>query len=245
MKRRIFLLINTIILLTFISVNAFSQGQNTTQGREFWVSIGKNTWYSPTDAALVLQVRIVAPKATTVTFNFTNIGTTRTFSLAAGGILTYELTSAEKTAVYSDATGTTNKSLHITSTEDVTIYAINLCVNSSDATHILPVTSYGIEYYHLSYMCWSVMNLGGAGEGYTVVAIENGTTVQDNGITVATLNRGEVYTRYFGYTDQTGKKITSNKPIAYFVTNASARVLNSTEYADNLYEQMSPIRAGR
>ena len=249
MKRVLFLIITTISLLTLSNNHAFSQGQNTTQGKEFWVSFGNNNNRAANttgNTEITLQVRIVATKTSTVTFTFTNItgtGKTVTYNINAGDVLTHRLTVDQKIAVYSNATGTSNKSLFISSTEPISVFAINLSAATTDATHVLPVTSYGQAYHHISYR--AAPNGAGTGDGYTVIAHENGTIIQDlgSGPVTITLNKGQVYSRYFGDTDQTGRQVTANKPFAFFTTNSCVQVPTGTTACDCLFEQISPIHS--
>jgi gliding motility-associated-like protein len=208
------------------------KAQHTTQGRDFWVSFGENT--GQTSTALTFQIRIVTLKATKVTFTFTNLGTSSSIFLNAGSVHTYNLSILEKLLVYSNYTGKSNKSLHIESDEDISVYAINLAERSTDATAVLPVKSLGNSYYHISYKpVTSTM------DGYTLIASENGTDIYENNIYKTTLNKGDVYSHYFDY-DATGTHITANKPIAYFTTNSCVYIPDETIACDCLYEQLFP-----
>ena len=247
MKKRTTLLINMILLLLLISTNAFSQLDNTIHGKDFWVSFGHNydrpIIDDPIDG-VAYQIRIIATGATTVTFNFTNISTTRTFNLTAGQIFTYKLTVAEATSVFSNATGLTNKSLHITSTEYISVFAMNLSYTTSEGTHVLPVTALGTEYYQVSYEGFGGIHTinNNCGDGYTIIAIENGTVITEQSGNTVNMSKGQVYSRYFGnYSDATGYKLTSNKPVAYFVTNWGVVVPKPIWSGDCLFEQMMPV----
>ncbi|MDR1594314.1 MAG: gliding motility-associated C-terminal domain-containing protein [Prevotellaceae bacterium] len=202
-------------------------GQLTTQGTDFWVSFGNNA--TEPYNAIHLQVRVVATKAANVKFTFTETGKTETISLTAGSVYTRDLLTAEKKAVYADATGVSKKSLHIESDENISVFAINLLKYSTDATCILPVNAYDISYYHLSYDTEY--------EGYIVVAVEDNTKVYNNSILIANLNRGEVYSNYF-YNN--AKYITANKPVAYFVANICVKVPVDVAACDCFYEQLLP-----
>jgi gliding motility-associated-like protein len=212
-----------------------ANSQHTTQGQEFWLTFGNNT--GQISAELTFQVRIVTVKATKVTFTFTSLGSSSSVSLAAGSVYTRNLSDIEKLIVHSNQTEKSNKSLHIKSDEDISVYAINLVERSTDATAVLPVKSLGNSYYHISYH--PVISLS---DGYAVIATENSTNIYDNGIYKSTLNKGEVYAQYFEY-DATGRYITTNKPVAYFTTNSCVNVPQNTLACDCLYEQLFPETA--
>ena len=252
-------LLFAVSVLLLISTNAFSQLNNTVHGMDFWVSFGHNMdrdiisvpdpiFPQIKSDTVIFQIRMIATTATTVTFDFTNISTSRTFNLAAGEIFTYRLTQPEMLAVYCNATGLTTKSLHITSTEYISVFAMNLGQTTTDGTLVLPVTALGTEYYQVSSMGldgYYTQN-NNCGDGYTIVAIENGTVItQQDGSTV-NMSIGQVYSRYYGnQSDLTGYKLTSNKPVAYFVTNWGAtipfRAGSQIWSTDCLYEQMMPV----
>ena len=237
MKRSIFLIIKTALLLVLFSNNAFSQGgAPTTQGKEFWVAFGQNSNHPPGNVSL--QVRIVATKTTEVTFSYMNNSSyNQTFTVAAGQVYTHNLSTEEKALVYNrPPTGTTNRSLYITSDEDVSVYAINLRSASTDATIVLPTSNYGTSYYALSYAA-----LSGDFDGYTIIANEDGTEIKEDGTVVEMLDRGQVYSYYLAISDLTGRNITSNKPFAMFTTNTITNVAIGS--ADCLFEQLVPVNS--
>ena len=224
-------------LLFLFSNQLFSQGQSTTQGKDFWLSYGQNATFPAQDN--MLQLRIVATKPTKVTLTFTQ-GGTETFDVAAGQVYTRTFSVSEAQKLYSDATGITNKSLHITSNELITVFAINIRAHSTDATNVLPSTNYGQSYRHLTYR-----TLGGTGngDGYTVIAIEDNTQVKENNTVVATLNKGQVYSNYTPTGDKTGLLISSDKPIAYFTTNSCVNVPQGVTACDCLFQQQVPVHS--
>jgi gliding motility-associated-like protein len=210
-----------------ILLSGYAHGQ-TTQGKDFWVAFGKNYDVPSDDDELSLQIRIVATKASKVKLTFTETGYTETVSIAAGSVYTRDLSTAEKDAVYSDVTGVTLKSLHIESDENISVYAINLMERTTDATGVLPVEAYGTSYHHLSYFLNE--------DGYAVIAVENNTSVYENGVLLAILDRGDVLSYYFSYDIM--RHVTTNKPVAYFTTNPCTYVGDMA--CDCLYEQLSP-----
>ena len=249
--RKYIYLIKTVLLLILFSNSAFSQsGAPTTQGKDFWVTFGANhlriadsgdNYYT-----VSLRVRIAARETTNVQFTFTRDGSSRNFTVAAGQVYTYIMTTEEAALIYHDHTttnGTTNKSLHVTSDRDISLYAINLATASTDATNILPVNAYGVEYYTLSYE--SVVNLR---DGYTIIANEDDTEIRDNGALRATLSRGEVYSFYSSTSlsagaDLTGRRITSNKRFAMFTTNESTNIPKGYGTPDCLFQQLMPVHS--
>jgi hypothetical protein len=212
-----------------------------TQGQDFYVSFG--SYLQRAISNITMQIRIVAQKATTVDLTYNNNTTlNKTLTIPAGSVYTHDLTTDEKTAVYSSATGTSNKSLRIQSTEPISVYALNRSPNTTDATFVLPVDVLGTDYYHISYMPIFTTDEPTLSDGYTIVAIDDDTKIYENDSSTpkTTLQSGQVYS-YYTTADMTGYHITSSKPVAYFVTNQLTTVPHSIQARDHLYEQMTPV----
>jgi hypothetical protein len=229
-----------ILLLIFVALATnnilLGQGQFTTQGNDFWLTYGAN--YTYTSASPVLQIRVVAAENTQVTLTFTNSSSLNTtVNVSAGQVYTRTLSATEKAALYNNATGTSSRSLHVTSNKNIALFAINLMQHTTDATNVLPVTNLGTDYYHLTYQAVS----GTGGDGYCIIATENSTQVTDAGTVVATLSRGQVYSRYFGNVNYTGRHITTSKPVAYFTTTSCVNVPSNAGYCDCLFQQLVPV----
>ncbi|MDR2425351.1 MAG: gliding motility-associated C-terminal domain-containing protein [Prevotellaceae bacterium] len=208
-------------------------GQYTTQGKDFWLSFGSNN--NEDIDSLALQIRVVTLQATSVTFSFTETGKDTTINLPANTVYTKNLDMAEKEATYAIGTRKTSKSIHIQSSANIAVYAINLSQATSDATIVLPTNSLNRSYFHISY----ILPTPGGLDGYLAIATENNTEIYDNGVLRATLNRGEVYARYAS-NDMTGRNITSNHPIAFFNANICVYVPENIKACDCLYEQLFP-----
>ena len=107
MKQLLLRFVGAMALLFLFSNQLFSQGQSTTQGKDFWLSYGQNNGMSP--GANMLQLRIVATKATKVTLTYTEDGTTETINVTAGQVYTRMFNAYEASKIYSAATGTSKK----------------------------------------------------------------------------------------------------------------------------------------
>jgi len=217
------------VAFTFMAI---IHGQSaTTAGKDFWLSFGDNVGLSYTDISL--QIYIAAIQKTEVRITYTATGQTDTFIVYPDVIKPYTLSnSKEREAVYSNATGKSLKSIHVQADEDVSIYAVNLGSASADATIILPTAALSNSYYHLSYSSTSR-------DGYTLVAVEDSTTIYENNNEKINLKKGEVYSSYFS-SNNIGKEITSNNSFACFTTNSSVEIPLNVGDRDCLYEQLHP-----
>ncbi len=154
------------------------------------------------------------------------------------------------------------QSFHVTSEEDVTVYALSQAQLTSDAFMVLPTDAVGKDYLIMSYM--SNVQLGPQGSStpsqFAIVATEDGTTVTitPTGPTFlnrsapqqVTLDQGDCYLvqAYMGPnadqpTDLTGTRVESDKPIAVFAGHqrTSLPEWSDKQSRDVLIEQMPPV----
>ncbi len=230
-----------ITFITIISlVCSFSlYAQVDTKGTDFWVTFGQNYTNGPT--GVTLQVRLVGSPGTTVTLWFTETSSSQTLTIPSGGVVTYNLTIVEKTASYCQANGNSNKSIHITASSPVTVYAFNSMDSEGtcDATNLLPVPTLGSDYYYLGYASAGCYSPTGA-DAYAIIATQDNTQVYHNDVLKTTLNKGQVY--YFKESpaiELTGAHITTTKPAALFSVNVIACVPNGS--GDNLFQQLASV----
>ena len=125
------------------------QAQNSTSGTDFWLTFGQNGFIFDIPN---LQIRIVGGNNPTEgRITFTNLETYVEFNIPAQQVYTYNLNLIEKAAVYNATMGVSNKSIHITTDNQVAVYALNSHYTVSEVTNVLPVTTLGMDYYNISY----------------------------------------------------------------------------------------------
>jgi len=229
-----FVIFITILpLLCTFSLHA----QMDTHGTDFWLTFGRN--YVRTINDVDLQIRIAGsnqPATGTITFtNLTGADRVVDFSVHAYQTHTYNLTHAQKAAVYNITTGVNNHSVHIVSDHGISVFALNQTISSADATNILPVQVLDKEYYHISYQPSAYLF-----DAYAIIATQNLTQVYHNGTPVATLNTGDVYYRTSA-NDMTGTHITADKPVACIAMNQGVEIPSGTPATDHLFQQLVPI----
>lgn len=268
------------VVVSLVAALALCSAQQSTRGREFVVaflpnyhaasSTGDSLYITivasvPTKGTLELRDRsgVVAPRS----FSITNPTQILTVSLSPAS---YELRGYN----YREAFTTTNDiekaspaSIRIIADNDVSVYALNKAVRSSDASLILPLATLGTEYVVLSAKSdiQSAFPLPGLSTNSTpsqfcVVAGSDNTNVTiapssatfgaSSAVKNIVLQKGESYlvqgqftTDNSGGYDLSGTTIRSTKPVAVFAGHQRARIgVSSTSASrDHLYEQLLPL----
>ncbi len=156
------------------------------------------------------------------------------------------------------------QSFHITSDDDISVYALNQARFTSDAFLVFPAEVLGEDYYILSYNSDSYSYNPNsrtpsqfaivASEDNTSVTIKPSTATFVNGIgeQKITLNRGDVYLvqskidKKNKNPDLSGTIVKANKPIAIFSGHQRARIPVDTIFRnasrDILVEQLQPFK---
>lgn len=276
------------MILCVGSSNLFAQQDTmpTSQGKDFWFCYLPNFHNDGMDSPTVrtrdsIYVFVVSKKPTTVTLTFTNeANQTRTITrnitdptkvLTIGmSFYGYELrglNTGGNIDFDGNQTGTIGaQSFHLTSTEIVSVYALNQARTTSDAFLVLPTEALSTDYMVMSYYADPVGNDNQTPSQFAVVAMHDSTVVNFSLTAPAYRNRapktvvldsGEVFllqsdissNRY----DFTGSRIRSNKPIAVFSGHQRVTLpfegressVNTNEYLvsrDCLIEQVPPVR---
>ena len=146
--------------------------------------------------------------------------------------------------------------LHITATEDVSVYVILSTLNSMDASNVLPVTAIGSEYYTQDY--WPIVksDWDNTVTMTTILATEDGTQVDiiPNGNTYDGHQSGTLYTvdlvkgQTYYLMSEADKQLTgthiqakSGKKIAVFNGVPLTNLPTDIAARDGLFEQSMPV----
>ncbi len=234
----------------------------TTQGKDFWVAFLQNCDlhnYGSKDF-YQLGITISSSRACDVTIENDALGFFKTISMAANSTQLVDIPYDDfNTTLYGEAL---NKTLHITSTDSISVYLSNSQYCSMECTVALPTSSCG------SYYVTQMNNARSTDYKYSyspaifsIIAFENGTEVEitpslktSNGHAAnepftVTLNRGEVYLVQTTSADE-GKdfsgsqiRVMDGKKVAVFTGNKSSNVPEPTIEgdSDNLWEVCYPV----
>jgi len=272
--------ISKVVLLVLLSVLAIPTWAQSTQGKEFWVS--SSLVCSPDKATPTPYIAISAEKACTVQIqggvnNAINItqqvaagswnefgnGTTSQTNPTQGMIKVpmdasawYPTAMSNANNVYTLAGQKNMYGLHITATEDISVYVILSSLHSMDASNILPLTALGSEYYTQDY--WSkvksdfadavgLTTILGTEDNTEVEIIPNGDTYdghQSGQLYTITLNKGQTYYMVTKKGDRlagTHIRAKQGRKIAVYCGVPITNIPTGIAARDCLFEQPMPI----
>ncbi|AFM03058.1 hypothetical protein Fleli_0594 [Bernardetia litoralis DSM 6794] len=240
-----------LLLFTSFFIHSFSLFAQidpcvrTSEGNEFWVGFMDHAGTGGVNTRLYVTSRVAAT-GTVNSGGGANFASN--INVAANGSQLIELTPND--VIVDNAQTPQARGVFVTTTEDVSLYALNRKLNSADATLIFPLTTLGTEYYTMSYTPRSGESifLVLATEDNTAISItpsRNTSTGSPAGIPInITLQRGQTYlVRSPGSTginnDLTGSYINSDKPIAVFSGNVRLNIDGGS--SDHNYEQLPSV----
>ena len=272
--------ISKVILLAALCSLAIPSWAQSTQGKEFWVS--SSLVCSPDKATPTPYIAISAEKACTVQIqggvnNAINItqqvaagswnefgnGTTSQTNPTQGMIKVpmdasawYPTAMSNANNVYTLAGQKNMYGLHITATEDISVYVILSSLHSMDASNILPLTALGSEYYTQDY--WSkvksdfadavgLTTILGTEDNTEVEIIPNGDTFdghQSGQLYTITLNKGQTYYMVTKKGDRlagTHIRAKQGRKIAVYCGVPITNIPTGIAARDCLFEQPMPI----
>ena len=168
-----------VCLFLFLGYTANAQNLSN-RGTEFWVGYGHNALYGNVNGGFNTQEMVLylgANQAATVTVSVNGTAYSQTYNIPANSVI--ETATIPKTGANDarlTAEGLSTKGIHIVSDVPIVAYAHQYGLNSSGATMLMPVETYGYTYYSLNYT--QVSNVDPSYSWFYVVASENNTRVQ-------------------------------------------------------------------
>lgn len=224
----------------------------TNQGTEFWLTFPAN--YAPDPANRPqLSLHLAGPTNTTGQVTIPGLAFVANWTIPASGVASVVLPWQVDLGDLNDRV--TNKGIHVTAKNDISVYAMTHAPFTSDAYLGLPSIVLGTEYIVLGApnVFTDVPELNGT--QFAIVATEDGTAVtitppvltgsRPPGVPFTVpMNRGDTYQlRNANSTpaDLSGTVITSDKPVAVFGGHRCADINGETEFfCDTVVEQLLP-----
>jgi gliding motility-associated-like protein len=217
-------------LSLFCITNVYTQNKSN-KGKEFWLGYGHNIIMSLGDPAAPinsqeLTIYISTDLAATVTVSVNGTAWSQTVTIPANSVNSSILipkTGANDARLLNE--GLSTKGIHIVSDVPIVVYAHQYTAQSSAASMLMPVETFGYTYYSMNYHQQS--NFPSSYSWFFVTASENNTRLEitpsdttmlgwlpGNTYTV-NLNKGEIY-NVFGkqVNTYTGKDMTGSKVVS-------------------------------
>jgi hypothetical protein len=257
-----------------VAQSTVQDGQST-EGKDFWVTFMQAD--QDNNNSLDLSLSISSRKACTVTISnpYTNYSETvqvnanemKLVELYSGSVLSgdarYEMESTGKVCYAVNSEQVDTCALHVTATENISLFATSYKRATFDATNVLPTASLLDEYVIQTY---TPSDHGGVnstqGSHFAIIAAEDDVVVDitptvptDNGKpagqTFATekLKKGQVYYVWTGMKDDeigdlsgTYVKARDEKKIAVFQGNPHTNIPYQVKQRDHLFSQAMPVK---
>lgn len=256
--------IKSLVLVTFLFGMLAPAGAQTpsTEGRDFWVTFLRAGYKDGATGQVVdtgdpteLTLTISARKPCTVQIENTATGLSQTEIISVGNTTIPMI--SEKSSCYSySSEQVTNTALHITATEDISLFAGNYRDKSFDAANIYPTTALLDDYLIQTYPPSAHADQP-QGSHFAIVATEDNTTVDyvltaktvgnKTGAQSITLNKGQVYYVWTGRkagdeADLSGTtvKARNGKKIAVFQGCSHTNLPYGMRDRDHLFSQAMP-----
>lgn len=147
-----------ILSLIFCSLLLPAGAQDkSNRGKEFWLGYGYNSWFFSPDGALPansqeLNLYLSTEAPANVTVSIPATGWSQTVAVPANTVNATVL--IPKTGINDariTAEGLSNKAIHIVSDTPIVVFAHMYNTQTSGATMLIPVETYGYKYYSLNY----------------------------------------------------------------------------------------------
>ena len=142
-----------LIINTFCSLTSFSQDKSN-RGKEFWLAYGFDYSFfneSPVNEQ-ELAIYISTEAAATVTVTITNTGYTQTLNIPANTVdATIIIPKSGPNDARTLTDGLQNRGIHILSDTAIAAYAHVYATMVSGATMLMPVETYGYNYFSINY----------------------------------------------------------------------------------------------
>ena len=243
-----------------MTCNLFAQV--STEGKDFWVTLTYATAPDGEWKGQTPYLAISSQKSCQVTISNPNTNYSTTRNVQAGTWL--EITDIPKSEWFpmngnngldsASVTGHSfNTGLHVTATEDISLFAANRFEKSFDAAIVIPTSVLQRDYYtqdyppfdHNNKTSWATFCVLATAAGTTNVDITPTSTTMCNHAAntkfTVSLQQGQVY-YVISKAKQTlsGTHITSDQPIAVFNGDVCTDVPGKISARDCLYEQAMP-----
>lgn len=249
------------LLLLLLALSFVSWSQNSTQGKEFWLSFMKNGYQYNGTEWVETQVMVSAKRDCSGTIRNPRTSWSMSFTVESGSVVVLQIPLNQ--GYNTDNEGTPSSfGLQLTATDTISVYTANCATNSFDASFVLPAESLGSDYIVQSdsQSKTQVAFPDYETSAFLIVATEDNTQIDiipsvkthdghlADTLYSVSLDKGQTYSmRSNSYSDErdlSGTKISAHdgKKIAVFNGNTLTTIPNSfTDGYDHIFEQALPV----
>jgi PKD repeat protein len=241
------------VILISGSFFAYSQGNTSNSGTEFWTAYMDHISPPGGQNGSEMSLYITSSVNTSGTVSISDGSFSRPFTVLANQVTIFQIPAS---AFLGNVQGQSMKGIHITALKPVAVYGHIYASSVSGATLLLPVNTLGKDYYSINYTQQS--NSAGSLSTFMVIGTEDNTTVQitpsvdliGGQAAKATftihLKKGEVFQGLAQF-DLTGTRIQSVSSASGGCTKIAVFSGSSKIYigcpkitSDNLFQQVYP-----
>ncbi len=213
------LLLNTVFF--FIGINmCFAQQNLSNKGKEFWVGYGNNNLMNSGNTQTMV-LYLSAEQAANVTVRANGTNWFQSVSIPANTVdfsISIPKTGTNDCRILNE--GVFNRGISIVSDVPIVAYAHQYGSNSSAATMLMPVETYGYTYYSVNFT--QVANATNAYSWFYAIASRNNTRIEITpseatasgrpaGVPfIVDLNKGQIYNVFGALTSNSGASSTGN-----------------------------------
>ena len=242
LKEKATLLKRLVLAGLIFLVSIYTASAQDNKGKEFWICFPGN------QQSLSTELYITATQSSIVKVEVPGIGFSQTITVPAGGI---QLVTLPADVQVQSKFIAEKKGVHVTASNEVTVYGMNAVTGSTDAFLAYPIDAIGKEYYVMAYSKDFSYALPSQA---TIVATEDKTNITivssltDAGFRTGVpknikLDKGEVYQLRSNIdgADFTGTKVIADKPVSVFGGAQCTNVSDGVRACDHLVEQMPAL----
>ncbi len=234
----------------FLVLSPYSaSSQIDSRGTDFWVMFTQTLPEDPfgdPPRSIDLQIFISSIPGASGSVEISAIGFNEDFTVGANSLITVEI--PDEGMMTGDNT-TSDRGIHITSDNPVTVYGLNQRTFTTDAYLSIPINGWDTDYRIMAFGQENFNNGSQmgivAGTDGTVVTITPSTAIGFNPAFLPfqiTLDEGETYQARTGpFADLTGTLVTANQPIGVFGGHYCGQVPLGIQACDHLVEMLPPV----
>ncbi|GAA6173937.1 hypothetical protein NBRC116592_36070 [Colwellia sp. KU-HH00111] len=215
------------------------------EGDDFWLTFSSNI--QPNGAKLLLYISSPVNTSGVVEAPLQNLSFP--YDVTANQVTVVELPSS-LLSPYAYNNTIVDNGIHVTSEDDVTVYALNFYPSTTDGFLVLPTESLGTKHYAMTYGADQISVVATQDNTQVDITfaedteIETGTKYSKGEVMTVSLNKGQTFNalKWGSAKGLAGSNIDSNLPVAVFSGARCTFVPVNVQACDHLVEQLQDVK---